>query len=199
MSYLDEYAKLISEALATVDRDKVKEMTDKLVDLAASGIPMLVCGNGGSAAITEHMSCDHTKGVACDTNLRPFFIPLQSNVSMLTAIANDFSYNEVFSKQVEWFPDKRAGVLVVSSSGSSSNVLNALEEARRFGMPTMAMVGFEGGWLVKDNMADIIIHVKSKNYGVVEDCHQIIMHAMAQDIRLSGHDDKVRLKASLKL
>ena len=199
MSYLDDYTNMIGEALATVDRDKVEEMTAKLVELAKMGCPVLVCGNGGSAAIAEHMSCDHTKGVGMDTNLKPFFIPLQSNVSMLTAIANDFSYNEVFSKQVEWFPDKRAGVLVVSSSGSSSNVLNALEEARRLGMPTMAMVGFEGGWLVKDNMADIIIHVKSKNYGVVEDCHQIIMHAMAQDIRLSGHDDKVRLKASLKL
>ena len=194
MSYLDDYAKLISEALATVDRDKVKEMTDMFAEMAAVGVPMLVCGNGGSAAITEHMSCDHTKGVACDTHLRPFFIPLQSNVSMLTAIANDFSYNEVFSKQVEWFPDKRAGVLVVSSSGSSSNVLNALQTARRLGMPTMAMVGFEGGWLVKDNMADIIIHVKSKNYGVVEDCHQIIMHSMAQDIRLSNYDNKASLK-----
>jgi D-sedoheptulose 7-phosphate isomerase len=187
MSYFDDYTNMIGEALATVDRDKVEEMTAKLVDLAKIGLPVLVCGNGGSAAITEHMSCDHTKGVAMDTHLSPFFIPLQSNVSMLTAIANDFGYSEVFRKQIEWFPNKNAGVLAVSSSGSSSNIFYALREARFYKMPTMAMVGFEGGGVVRDKLADIIIHVKSNNYGVVEDCHQIIMHSMAQSIRLAHY------------
>jgi phosphoheptose isomerase len=194
MSYFDEYTNMIGEALATVDRDKVEEMTAKLVDLAKMGCPVLVCGNGGSAAIAEHMSCDHTKGVGMDTHLSPFFIPLQSNVSMLTAIANDIGYNEVFRKQVEWFPNKNAGVLAVSSSGSSPNVFNALDAARFYKMSSMAMVGFEGGSIVRENMADIIIHVKSNNYGVVEDCHQIIMHSMAQSIRLAhyAHDENYR-------
>jgi len=183
--YFDDYVEMLKQALETVDRDKVDEMIQQFIRMADSGIPILVCGNGGSAAITEHMSCDHTKGVAMATNLKPFFIPIQSNVSMLTAIANDISYEEVFSKQIEWFPDKKAGVLVVSSSGSSPNIVNALKTAKKFNMPTMAMVGFEGGTVLKENLADIIIHVKSNNYGIVEDCHQIIMHSMSQEIILS--------------
>jgi D-sedoheptulose 7-phosphate isomerase/D-glycero-D-manno-heptose 1,7-bisphosphate phosphatase len=194
MSYFDDYTNMISEALATVDRDKVEEMTAKLVDLAKMGCPVLVCGNGGSAAIAEHMSCDHTKGVGMDTDLKPFFIPLQSNVSMLTAIANDIGYNEVFRQQIKMFPNKNAGVLAISSSGSSGNIFNALDIARFYKMPTMAMVGFDGGSVVGWKVADIVIHVKSNNYGVVEDCHQIIMHSMAQSIRLAhyAHDEDYR-------
>jgi D-sedoheptulose 7-phosphate isomerase/D-glycero-D-manno-heptose 1,7-bisphosphate phosphatase len=194
MSYFDDYTNMISEALATVDRDKVEEMTAKLVDLAKMGCPVLVCGNGGSAAIAEHMSCDHTKGVGMDTDLKPFFIPLQSNVSMLTAIANDIGYNEVFRQQIKMFPNKNAGVLAISSSGSSGNIFNALDIARFYKMPTMAMVGFDGGSVVGWKVADIVIHVKSNNYGVVEDCHQIIMHSMAQSIRLAhyAHDENYR-------
>jgi D-sedoheptulose 7-phosphate isomerase/D-glycero-D-manno-heptose 1,7-bisphosphate phosphatase len=188
MSYFDDYTNMIAEALATVDRDKVEEMTAKLVELAKMGCPVLVCGNGGSAAIAEHMSCDHTKGVAMDTDLKPFFIPLQSNVSMLTAIANDIGYHEVFRKQIKMFPNKNAGVLAISSSGSSGNIFNALDIARFYKMPTMAMVGFDGGSVVGWKVADIVIHVKSNNYGVVEDCHQIIMHSMAQSIRLAHYD-----------
>lgn len=187
MSYFDDYTNMIGEALATVDRDKVEEMTAKLIELAKAGNPVLVCGNGGSAAIAEHMSCDHTKGVATDTDLKPFFIPLQSNVSMLTAIANDFGYNEVFRKQIKMFPNKNAGVLAISSSGKSGNIFNALDIARFYKMPTMAMVGFDGGSVVDWKVAEIVIHVKSNNYGVVEDCHQIIMHSMAQSIRLAHY------------
>jgi phosphoheptose isomerase len=194
MSYFDDYTNMIGEALATVDRDKVEEMTAKLVDLAKIGLPVLVCGNGGSAAIAEHMSCDHTKGVGMDTDLKPFFIPLQSNVSMLTAIANDIGYNEVFRQQIKMFPNKNAGVLAISSSGSSGNIFNALDVAKFYKMPTMAMVGFDGGSVVGCKVADIVIHVKSNNYGVVEDCHQIIMHSMAQSIRLAhyAHDENYR-------
>jgi len=194
MSYFDDYTNMIAEALATVDRDKVEEMTAKLIELAKMGCPVLVCGNGGSAAIAEHMSCDHTKGVAMDTDLKPFFIPLQSNVSMLTAIANDIGYNEVFRKQIKMFPNKNAGVLAISSSGSSGNIFNALDIARFYKMPTMAMVGFDGGSVVGWKVADIVIHVKSNNYGIVEDCHQIIMHSMAQSIRLAHYDHDERFR-----
>jgi phosphoheptose isomerase len=192
MSYFDDYTNMIGEALATVDRDKVEEMTAKLVDLAKIGLPVLVCGNGGSAAIAEHMSCDHTKGVGMDTDLKPFFIPLQSNVSMLTAIANDIGYNEVFRQQIKMFPNKNAGVLAISSSGSSGNIFNALDVAKFYKMPTMAMVGFDGGSVVGCKVADIVIHVKSNNYGVVEDCHQIIMHSWAQALRVSAATEHLK-------
>ena len=181
--YFNQYRKLLNDALDTVDQQSIERFEYQLAHMARHGYPILVCGNGGSAAITEHMSCDHTKGVASDTNLLPFMIPLQSNVSLCTAIGNDIGYDSIFSKQIIWFPNKTPfGVLVVSSSGNSPNIINALYAARNRGIPTMAMVGFDGG-LAKD-IANVCIHVKSNNYGVVEDAHQIIMHSMAQSIRI---------------
>lgn len=181
--YFNQYRKLLNDALDTVDPKSIEAFEYQLAHMARFGYPILVCGNGGSAAITEHMSCDHTKGVAMDTNLLPFMIPLQSNVSLTTAIANDVGYDSVFSKQINWFTDKTPfGVLVVSSSGNSPNIINALYAARNRGVPTMAMVGFDGG--LAKTIADVCIHVKSDNYGVIEDAHQIIMHSMAQSIRV---------------
>jgi phosphoheptose isomerase len=184
VNYLIDYRNLINAALKTVDEFKFHEFETALVKLAKNQTPLLVCGNGGSAAIAEHMSCDHTKGICTDTNLHPYVIPLQSNVSLITAIANDIAYDQIFAKQIEWFPNWNAAVLVISSSGNSLNVVNALSSARKYGMVTLAMVGFDGGAILKNNHADHILHVDSNNYGVVEDCHQIIMHALSQSIRL---------------
>jgi phosphoheptose isomerase len=193
MNYLIDYRNLINAALKTVDEFKFLAFEKALVALAREQVPLLTCGNGGSAAIAEHMSCDHTKGICMDTNLHPFVIPLQSNVSMTTAIANDLAYDQIFAKQIEWFPNWNAGVLVISSSGNSPNVINALRTARKHDMVTFAMVGFDGGDILKNDIADFILHVDSDNYGVVEDCHQILMHALAQSIRLQ-HANKPHIK-----
>jgi phosphoheptose isomerase len=186
------YRKMLNEALDTVDQEWLSMMKNEMVRLSMSQYPLFVCGNGGSAAIAEHLSCDHNKGVCTDTNLYPFIISLGSNVSLITAIANDIGYEEIFSKQVEWFGTARAGLLVISSSGNSPNIVNALKAAKRASMSTMAMVGFDGG-AAKD-LASVCVHVKSNNYGVVEDCHQILMHSIAQSIRTEYAAENAALK-----
>ena len=98
----DEYRTLLNEALDTVDEFWLNTMYREIFHCATYGRKILVCGNGGSAAIAEHLSCDHTKGVAIDTNLIPNVISLGSNMSIITAIANDIGYEHIFSKQIEW-------------------------------------------------------------------------------------------------
>jgi phosphoheptose isomerase len=183
---------MINEALSSVDIEQLGLMKQELFRLYKYQFPLLVCGNGGSAAIAEHLTCDHTKGICMDTNLQSFVISLGSNVSLTSAIANDIGYEEIFSKQIEWFYESHAGLLVISSSGNSPNIIKALQAARKRNMPTMAMVGFDGG-RAKD-IAEICVHVKINNYGVVEDCHQIIMHAIAQHIRSTHSIDPKTLK-----
>lgn len=175
------YRKMLNDALDTVDMEWLEMMKEEILRMAKDGHPLLVCGNGGSAAIAEHMSCDHTKGVCMDTELSPFIISLSSNMALTSAISNDINYHEIFSKQIEWFNAPNAGVLVISSSGNSPNILKALIAAKKRNMTTMALLGFDGG-AAKD-LAHIPVHVNYKNYGVVEDCHQIIMHSIAQHIR----------------
>jgi len=187
------YRKMIDEALGTVDMDWLGMMKQEMFRLYKYGFPLLVCGNGGSAAIAEHLTCDHTKGICMDTRLSPFVVSLGSNVSLTSAIANDIGYDEVFAKQIEWYHEPRAGLLVISSSGNSPNILKALKAAKKRNMSTMALVGFDGG--AAKELAEVAVHVQSNNYGVVEDCHQIIMHAIAQHFRssFSHSPDKLKL------
>lgn len=191
MSFINEYNKWIETALKTID-PKAFDAAEKLIEKNNSRKnPTIVFGNGGSAAIAEHFTCDHTKGVRHDTQsetahvinkMRPNFHSLPSNVSLLTAIANDYGYEYVFSKQVEWFENKNALVIAISSSGSSPNIVNGLNVANRKGYDTIALVGFDGGTILREQLASTIVHVIFNNYGVVEDCHQIVMHALAQSI-----------------
>jgi D-sedoheptulose 7-phosphate isomerase/D-glycero-D-manno-heptose 1,7-bisphosphate phosphatase len=193
--YFNNYKKMLMVALDTVDQGSINAVEYQLFHMATHGYPILVCGNGGSAAIAEHMTCDHTKGVITDTHLSPFLIPLQSNVSLCSAIANDIGYDQVFSYQINAYPnDKKTqfGVLVISSSGNSPNIINALNAAKQRKIVSIAMVGFDGG--KAKEMADFCIHVKSDNYGIVEDAHQIIMHSMAQSIRVHHATKEAKLK-----
>jgi len=180
---LKEYQQMINDALNTVDEVELTKVMNVLTYCAIHRHPILTIGNGGSAAIADHWSCDHTKGVGEDTDFTPNTRNLGCNMSLMTAIANDFSYDEVFSKQIKYAQDDYAVVLAISSSGNSPNIIKGLKQAKEENFGTIAFVGFGGGAVVKENLADQIIHVKCDNYGVVEDCHQILMHVLAQNIR----------------
>lgn len=157
-------------------------------------VPVFVFGNGGSAAVAEHFSCDHNKAINQDTPLQSNVTCLSSNLSLITAIANDFDYSEIFSKQLSYHKNGNGVAIAISSSGNSPNIIKGLIKARNKGYTTIALVGFSGGVVMSDKLADIVIHVDSNNYGVVEDCHQMIMHSMAQSIRINSSIDPSVLK-----
>ena len=141
------------------------------------------CGNGGSAAVANHLQCDHLKGVRTGTDLHSRVVSLSSNVELLTAIANDVGYHDSFAYQLRAQSQPGDVLIVISSSGRSPNILHALQWATDNGLRTIALTGFDGG--KARPIAEISVHVDSSNYGVVEDLHQSIMHAMAQYVRQS--------------
>ena len=100
---------------------------------------------------------------------------------MLTALANDISYDAVFSEQLKYYLTDKDAVLVVSSSGNSPNVVNACAYAKDQGVPTIAFVGFKGGKLAE--IADTVVHIAVDNYGIVEDTHQSLIHMLTQYMR----------------
>lgn len=195
MKDFNEYLEMINKASQTINIDELENFRKSILISSLKNIPILVCGNGGSASISEHMSCDHTKGVRHDTDLEPNVISLSSNLALITAIANDYSYDQIFSKQIEWFQNKNATLVAISSSGNSPNIIGALKSARAKGYTTASLVGFDGGLVKKENLSDIVVHVKSNNYGIVEDLHQMLMHYLSQSIRSScarsGHIPKL--------
>lgn len=185
-NYLQEYSKKINENLKNISSMDLEKTYNMIVEKMQQGKNIYVCGNGGSAAIADHLVCDHQKGVYHDTFLTPKIYSLSSNIPLMTAISNDIGYEEVYSYQLLMNGKKDDLLIAITSSGNSQNIVNALYTAKKLQMSTIAFTGFMGGKC--KNICDINIHVNECNYGVVEDIHQIIMHALAQSIRTNYRD-----------
>lgn len=182
-AYFRAYGYETIRAANSVRLDGIEGAAQLLLHAYTRQALVFSCGNGGSAAIANHLQCDHLKGIRTSTTLTPRVVSLSSNVELLTAIANDLSYDEIFTYQLQ--SQARAGdvLIAVSSSGRSANIVRALRWARAHNVKTIALTGFDGG--DAREMADVNIHVDAANYGVIEDIHQAVMHALAQYIRQS--------------
>ncbi|NBX49348.1 SIS domain-containing protein [bacterium] len=181
MKLIDDYMAMLKKGLDSINEMEFVKTVDRLRQAHRLGRTVFTAGNGGSAAIAEHFSCDHSKGVATNTDHFPKLISLPSNMSLMTAIANDCGYDEVFSHQINLHGERGDVLVVVSSSGNSPNIVKAAQAAYDVGMDVIAFTGFDGGDVL--NYANFKFHIPIKNYGVVEDCHQILAHMMAQHIR----------------
>jgi histidinol-phosphate phosphatase family protein len=177
------YAAEFDRAFRSIDLAQIGAAAAVLNDAHARDAAVFACGNGGSASIANHMQCDHVKGVRNGTELTPRVFSLSTNIELLSAIANDLSYAEVFSYQLQSQARPGDVLLAVSSSGRSPNIVGAVEWARTHKMTTIVFTGFSGG--EARQLADVSVHVRSDNYGVVEDIHQACMHLLAQYIRQS--------------
>ena len=182
-TYSSDYFGELQRAAASVDMAQMDRAAEVLLGAYLRGGTVFSCGNGGSASIANHLQCDHLKGVRTGTDLLPKVVSLSNNVEVMTAIANDLSYDDVFSFQLE--SQSRPGdvLVAISSSGRSHNIVNAIEWAGMHGLTTVALTGFDGGRARE--LAEVALHVDCHNYGVVEDMHQSLMHALAQYVRQS--------------
>lgn len=178
-----DYAARLALALESIDPAAIAAAGDLLNDAYEQDATVFACGNGGSASIANHLQCDHVKGVRAGTDLRTRVVSLTANMELLSAIANDNGYDNVFDFQLQSMARPGDVLLVVSSSGRSPNVVRALEWARENRMRSIALTGFGGGRCRE--LADVAVHVRSDNYGVVEDAHQTCMHMLAQYVRQS--------------
>lgn len=181
-SYLNEYASRLKSVLTTVDAGRLDAARLLVERAAADGKRIYSIGNGGSAAIADHLCCDWTKGTRSQGHPTIDTTSLSANGALYSALANDFGFEQAFSMQIE-FSGKAGDVLVaISSSGNSRNIINAVRAAQAAGMSTIGLSGFSGGVLI--DVCDVPLHVPANNYGVVEDAHQILMHVLAQYIAL---------------
>jgi D-sedoheptulose 7-phosphate isomerase len=147
---------------------------------AHAGGRVFAIGNGGSAAIADHLSCDLTKGTHASGHPVVDTSSMVSNVALYSAIANDFGFEKVFETQVNFLGKPGDVLIAISSSGNSANIVNAVEAAHARGMGTIGLSGFRGGKL--RDAAQVSLYVDANNYGIVEDAHQALMHILAQYI-----------------
>ena len=141
---------------------------EKLLELIKKARFVFVCGNGGSAATAEHLSND-----LFSCGIKAFC--LNSNVSIITMIANDFGYEYVFSKQMELLANDEDLLIVITGSGKSKNIVNAVKKAP---CKSFALVGMGGGDVIK--FTDFYLTSKFDEYGKIEDSHMMLVHVIRE-------------------
>lgn len=175
VAFAGAYFEYLNRVLKGIDAGAIGQFIQTLLDARERGATIYFIGNGGSAATASHFAND----LAIGTNSydKPFrVISLTDNQAIITALGNDFGYEEIFVRQMRLLG--RAGDVVVgiSASGNSPNLLRAFEYAKSAGIKTVAITAFDGGKM--KNIADQGIHVPTapKEYGPAEDAHMILDH-----------------------
>lgn len=176
--FAQSYFKMLFEASAKVDGTKLEAARVMLEKVVNGGHFIYVAGNGGSAAIADHLCCDWTKGAAHSAFKTLKTHSFTGSVALVTALANDVSYEDAFARQVELYCGANDALILISSSGNSPNILKAAAAAKKIGTKVIGLSGFDGGQLSK--VSDVSLYVPENNYGIVEDCHQSLMHIIAQ-------------------
>ncbi len=154
---------------------------ERLSTAAAASLPILVCGNGGSAADAQHIAGELVGRFLRDRralNVKA----LSTDTSVLTAWANDIGYDTVFSRQVEAYARPGGVLLALSTSGNSKNVVRAAEVARALGMSVLALTGQGGGALAA--LADVLLAVPSSHTPRIQEMHLVIYHHLCEQLEL---------------
>ena len=189
VGYAESYFAQVAQAAASVDGTQLQRAADILTRVYTEGGVVYSCGNGGSAAIANHLVCDHCKLIRTDTELQSRIVSLSTTVEVITAIGNDISFDEIFVYQLRCLAKPGDVLITISSSGDSENIVRTVQWAKDNDIPVISMTGFNGGR--SGQLADVNLHVDADNYGVIEDVHQSLMHLLAQYIRQAHMDEKV--------
>lgn len=177
----------LAAQIAAVDsRERVRAAGRVVLEALGSGGTLLVAGNGGSAAIASHVAAEFLGKCVRDRHPLPA-ISLAESHSSLTAIGNDYGFDQVFLRGVQAFGRPGDVLLAMSTSGTSPNVLAALAEARRRGLATILMTGTKGEG--QHEHADHLLVVPSEETPRIQEVHMLWAHAWCEAIDLSMQDE----------
>jgi D-sedoheptulose 7-phosphate isomerase len=166
---------LVAETLS----GRIYEVSQRLTGVIRSGGKAIFCGNGGSAADSQHMAAELVVRLSGDNNRRALpAIALTTDSSILTACANDFGFDKVFSRQLEALGRKGDLLFAISTSGNSANVVKAVAVAKEMGIVTVGFLGCSGGELA--GMVDYPLLVPSDDVQRVQECHITIGHIIIE-------------------
>ena len=175
-SFIEEYVNAQADVMRNLPSDKINALIQIFVNAWQEDRQIFVCGNGGSAANASHFVTDLSKGASDALPRRFRGMSLNDNTAWMTALGNDYSYDDVFVRQLMNFARKGDVLMVMSVSGNSPNLLKAVAWAKENDVFSVALVGGKKGQLA--NLADFVIVTDSTHYGRVENAHMGICHAM---------------------
>lgn len=181
MENIQNYISTLHHTIDQLPQDLIAEVIKILQRARMRGNQVFIMGNGGSASTATHFVCDLAKNTRNAELPHYRAIGLTDNMAIFSAYANDEGYENVFAKQLANLIQPGDVVIGISASGNSQNVLNAIQEAKRDSVTTVAFTGFDGGRL--GQMVDVNIHVKSNIIEHVEDIHLMLEHMIVRAIK----------------
>jgi D-sedoheptulose 7-phosphate isomerase len=175
---IDLKTQLINDKLLL---EKVSSVANKIIECYKNKGKVLFCGNGGSAADSQHLAAELSGRFYYD---RPplFSEALHVNTSYLTAVANDYSYNEVYSRLLQAMGNKGDVLIGLSTSGNSGNVVKAFEKANELGMITVGFTGNTGGKMKE--LSQILVNIPSLDTPRIQECHMILGHTLCEIVEM---------------
>lgn len=172
------YIEETKNILDCLNIDEIVSFIELLGDVYGKKKQLFIAGNGGSASTASHMASDLNKttlGKSGDSIEKRFkAISLCNDIALMTAWANDDSFDQIYAQQLINFADPGDALLIITGSGNSPNLIKVVETAKQIGMTTFGFIGFDGGKIKP--MLDGHIYVKDNSYGHVEDMHVILDH-----------------------
>jgi D-sedoheptulose 7-phosphate isomerase len=181
MSIASEYVQQLQATLDRLPIDRIHQVVDLLHQARMDGRNIFIMGNGGSAATASHFVCDLAKNTRQVGKPHFKVIGLNDNLSILTALANDEGYENVFKQQLDNLLNVGDIVIAISASGNSLNVLRAIEFAAASGAFTIGFTGYDGGKL--GVMVDLNVNIKSDCIEQIEDIHLVLEHIIIKSLK----------------
>ena len=176
---IESYYRELQENIKQLDQNKILKICRFLRKKILDKRKIFVCGNGGSAAISAHFETDLNQNLKRrNKRLKARVISLSNSSSMITAIANDVSFEKVFERQLDNLYDKNDCLVIFSCSGTSKNIVNICKFAKQKKLDVISIVGCNNQSIKK--YCKHHVSIKSKNYGVLEDIFQSIMHVILE-------------------
>ena len=174
MSFFIDYFNTISEKIKNVDLDMLNQATEMIASTSQDGGKTIIVGNGGSAAIASHVSVDLTK----NANIRAINF---NEADLLTCFSNDYGYERWVEKAIEFYADSEDLLILISSSGTSKNIIGGGRRAKSIGLKVITFSGFSSDNPLRQ-LGDINFWVESKAYNTIEMTHSIWLLAIVDQI-----------------
>ena len=163
--FFENFNELLNKAINSIDNNLLVKSAEMFKNVKNSGKKIIVVGNGGSAAMASHVAVDLTKAAGCRA-------VTFNEADLLTCFANDYGYENWVEKALNFYADKGDVVILISSSGTSKNIVNGAKWAKQNGLSVVTLSGFNSDNPLK-NIGDINLWVDSKGYNIIEMAHHI--------------------------
>ena len=181
-NFIDEINAIFDDSIDVISKsknlsEKINESALKIISCIKNNGKVVLFGNGGSASDAQHMTAELIGRFKVDSNPIPA-IALTTDTSVITSIANDYDFDEIFSRQCETLVNKNDIVIAISTSGNSSNIINGIIEAKEKQSFVIGLTGNSGGKLKSE--VDLLLDVPSNDTARIQESHRIIIHSLCQ-------------------